>query len=629
MLTLDYCAKSLPQHKQAFSDFLEQADQQYALSTVGLHSSLVMEQFESAHQQVIIKLINSLMREKIMQLDGNLLILPKPELQQHTWRIDGLRCASNGEVLSMRRLCRVDQMQAVSCIELISPLTELFDSEKLEEFSLDLQQTWFNTALASAYRIIWGQQLTPNKQNFWHYISQLHRSNAYALLEQWAAIGHPSHPTDRSKPGLNLTQILAYSPDFNARVKLILAALRTDHLSADSVTKGEAITQDEIFHYWQKYFPQQMQAWQQQLVKQGLNIQDYLPIPIHPWQAKHSVPYLFSDELQQQKLVLFEQITIDTLPALSFRSMLPLADNAPCLKVPVAIKMTSAQRLLSTRSAHMGPRFSRLMQQLLQKLPHVAEHFSLQAEEIGVHYQSPNTVDDNIASHLAYICRQNACQLAKNGEIMIPAASLVARDPQNQPLWLSILQHQGNDDWSAAMTLLAQYSKVLCHGPLAFYLHTGIGLEVHQQNTVLVCDQQGEIKRSLTRDFGAFRVYLPQFATTDSALEFHHDNRLQTDDPAQARNRLVHAMFISQLGEFIKSLSCHYQRDQAQAWLIVRTAIDDLASSLVYQLDNDWLAQEINAFLNAPWPMKALMRMRLQAADSYLYFSVDNPLAKV
>ncbi len=269
------------------------------------------------------------------------------------------------------------------------------------------------------------------------------------------------------------------------------------------------------------------------------------------------------------------------------------------------------------------------MLQLLQKLPQVAKYFSLQAEEIGVHYQAPNKIDDKIASHLAYICRQNTCQLAKNGEIMIPAASLIARDPQNQPLWLSILQHQGNDDWSAAMVLLTQYSKVLCHGPLAFYLHTGIGLEIHQQNTVLVCDQQGNIKRSLTRDFGAFRVYLPQFATMDLALEFHHDNRLQTDDPAQARNRLVHAMFISQLGEFIKSLCCHYQRDQAQAWLIVRTAIDDLASSLVYQLDSDWLTQEINAFLNAPWPMKALMRMRLQAADSYLYFSVDNPLAKV
>ena len=88
-------------------------------------------------------------------------------------------------------------------------------------------------------------------------------------------------------------------------------------------------------------------------------------------------------------------------------------------------------------------------------------------------------------------------------------------------------------------------------------------------------------------------------------------------------------MFISQLGEFIKSLTCHYQHDEAQAWQVVKTAIDDTASALANQLDNNWLTQEISAFLNDPWPMKALMRMRLQTADSYLYFSVENPLAKV
>ena len=627
MLTLNYVI-SLAQQKQAFSAFLEQATQQQALSVVGLHVSLVMDQFDSAHEQVIIKLINSLLRENIMQLQGNLLILQRAMLEPKTWYIKELKCLSRGDVISMQQVLCAEQAQPISCIELISSLGELFNAKKLEEFGSDLQQTWFNTALAMAFRLLWGQKLNQPDQNFWHYISQLNTSNSYALLEQWAAVGHPSHPTDRSKPQLNLTQILAYSPDFNAQVKLILGALRTDHLSVDSMAKGETITSAEIRLYWQMYFPQQMQAWQQQLEKLELNEQDYLPIPVHPWQAKHSLPHLFYDELQQQKLVLFEQVTITTLPALSFRSMLPLISKAPCLKVPVAIKMTSAQRLLSTRSTHMGPRFSRLMNQLLQKLPHVAEHFSLQAEEIGLHYQSPNKRDDKIASHLSYICRQNVCNLAKDGEIMIPAASLLAPDPQGQPLWLSILQHQGNSDWPSALRLLTQYSNVLCQGPLAFYLHTGIGLEVHQQNTVLVCDQQGSIKRSITRDFGAFRVYLPQFSTMGLPLEFHHDNRLQTADPAQARNRLVHAMFISQLAEFIKSLSSYYQHDEVQAWQVVRTAIDEIASALTSQLDSHWLTQEINAFLNDPWPMKALMRMRLHTTDEYLYFSVENPLAK-
>lgn len=637
MLSINYSASSLTQHQETFISFLEETEQQEALTKKALQPSLVMTQFHIAHQQVIHKLINALLREQIMELQGNLLIWHGTGPQdKRVWRIDGLKCFSSGEVMSLEQVITFTQEKVISCIELIAPLSKLFNSIKFKEFRQDLQQTWFNTALALAYRLVWGKELDAKNQknkNLWHYLSQLNISQAYSFLEQWAAVGHPSHPTDRSKPDLDLSQILSYSPDFNANVNLILGALKTDHVSTDSMIKGEAISPTDIRIYWHEYFPSQMKIWQEELKKTGLNAQNYLPIPIHPWQAKYSLPTLFNNELQQKTLVLFENITIKTLPTLSFRSMLPLSNRAPCLKVPVAIKMTSAKRLLSVRSAHMGPRFSSLMKQLLNKLPQVEEYFSLQPEDIGLHYQSPTQPNDQLASHLSYICRQNACNSAKPDEIMLPAASLLAPDIQGKPLWLSILQHQGNEDWSAAMKQLAQYSKVLCHGPLAFYLHTGIGLEVHQQNTVLVCNQQGNIKRCLTRDFGAFRIYLPQFNTIGLPLEFHHDNRLQTKDPAQARNRLVHAMLISQLGEYIKSLINHYQLEskqaEAQAWRIVKESINSIVSSLTNQLDHQWLEQEKHALLNDPWPMKALMRMRLQSSDSYIYYSTDNPLEKV
>ena len=632
MLTLAKTVTSYTQHQQCFSTFLEQPTQQQLLAELAITPSAVIAEFAAAHQQVLVKLINALLREKIMCLQGSLLSIenqtPQPE---SSWRLIGCSTLINGEIIDLHKVINIEQQQACCCVELLLSLSALFSVDKLTAFKQDLQQTWFNSALALAYRTVWGEQLASEEHNFWQFLTQMNSAKAYVFLEQWAAVGHPSHPTDRSKPELTMAQIIAYSPDFNAQVALTLAALKSTHSSLDSMVNGEDIAEHEVRLYWQEYFPEAMAKWQQKLTRLGLNEQDYLPIPVHPWQAEQVLPTLFAKELQQQILVLLPQTTINTKPSLSFRSMLPLSAKAPCLKVPVAIKMTSALRLLSTRSAHMGPRFSTLMTQLLSKLPQVSQYFAIQGEELGLHYHAPNSNDDFKASNLAYICRQNANKLINAQEMIIPAASLVTPSMQNKPLWLSMLQRQGDDSWSAAQTLLSQYCKVLCQGPLAFYLHTGIALEVHQQNTLLVCTQHGQISRCITRDFGAFRVYLPQFMNTGLSMKFHHDNRLQTSDPQQARNRLVHAMFISQLGEFIKSLQLHYQQTvdlERQAWLIVKKEINYLAKMLAEQLDNTWLTQEIAAFLHAPWSMKALMRMRLQTGDEYIYTALANPLAK-
>ena len=632
MLTLAKNVTSYTQHQQRFIAFLEQPSQQQLLAELAITPAAVIAEFAAAHQQVLVKLINALLREKIMQLQGNLLSVanqsPQPD---NTWQLIGYSTLANGEINDLHKVINTKQQQVCCCVELLLSLSNLYREDKLTAFKQDLQQTWFNSALALAYKTTWREQLACKEQNFWQFLTQLDNAQAYIFLEQWAAVGHPSHPTDRSKPELTLAQIIAYSPDFNAQVALTLAALKSSHSSLDSMINGEEVTNQDIRLYWQEYFPEAMAKWRQQLTRLGLNEQDYLPIPVHPWQAEQVLPRLFAKELQQQILVILAQITITTRPSLSFRSMLPLSANAPCLKVPVAIKMTSALRLLSTRSAHMGPRFSKLMIQLLNKLPQVHQYLAIQGEVFGVHYHAAEAIDDFKASNLAYICRQNANTLIDAQEMIIPAASLVTPTVQNKPLWLSMLQQQGDESWSAAQTLLSQYCKVLCQGPLAFYLHTGIALEVHQQNTLLVCAQNGQIRRCITRDFGAFRVYFPQFKTTGLSVQFHHDNRLQTSDPEQARNRLVHAMFISQLGEFIKSLQQHYQQSidlERQAWLIVKKEINYVAQILAGQVDNTWLAQEITAFLHAPWSMKALMRMRLQTGDEYIYTTLANPLSK-
>lgn len=74
--------------------------------------------------------------------------------------------------------------------------------------------------------------------------------NPTSLLEQWGTPGHPRHPNYKTKLGLSASQVIAFSPEFEAKFPIVLCALHRQYAHVESLTGTP-----DYWDWWQGNFP--------------------------------------------------------------------------------------------------------------------------------------------------------------------------------------------------------------------------------------------------------------------------------------------------------------------------------------------------------------------------------------
>ncbi|MFI8432034.1 IucA/IucC family protein, partial [Pseudomonas sp. NPDC078863] len=236
-------------------------------------------------------------------------------------------------------------------------LTSPADLEVLNRLNVEIDDSFINDTLCLAFHEQWTLKLheSMNPLHQGNLLSHLKNSsgatNPTSVLEQWGTLGHPWHPNYKTKLGLNTEQVINYSPEFEARFPVLLCALHRQFAHVETLA-GTA----DYWQWWSKHFPQAAQQLTATLHAQGLEAGDYLPLPSHPWQARQELPQLFADAIGDKLLVLTDIVAFTAHPTMSFRTVLPEGRcDAPMVKLPVSLRLTSVQRTVSARSARMGP----------------------------------------------------------------------------------------------------------------------------------------------------------------------------------------------------------------------------------------------------------------------------------
>ena len=169
-------------------------------------------------------------------------------------------------------------------------------------------------------------------------------------LDQWGALeGHPFYPTWKAKPDLSAEDVAALSPEFGARVRVRIAALRKESAYVEKMPHVDSYSE-----WFSQNFPELWRDWAEELNQRGKSPEDWLPLPVHIWHLDHFVRREFASEIANG---IFDPDgpEVVTLPAMSFRTMLPDTQEArPFIKLPVAIWMTSEQRTLQAKSIHLS-----------------------------------------------------------------------------------------------------------------------------------------------------------------------------------------------------------------------------------------------------------------------------------
>lgn len=506
-------------------------------------------------------------------------------------------------------------------------LQEEFDEIKWQTFSQEINDHLRNALLMSYKNCHLNKQiaedsLRANTHNILTWLASREEiKDTTIFLEQWASRGHPYHPCSKTKLGFSSEDVINYSPEFYPEVPIILAAVHKEYMHIESMHLNADYGQ-----WFAEAFPDVWRGWCQEIQNRQLSVADYIPLPVHPWQANKKIPELFADLIEQRILLLFESVTILSSPTLSFRTLAPIAGvYTPYIKLPVAVQATSIFRTLSPATTENTPRISRLMQAILVKENYFRGSLNVVCELYGLHMKY---IPDEKAMHLTAIFRENPQAQLLTDEICIVVAALFEKSPITElSLFIELMHAAGVCDLEDAIDYFRQYADLVLGSYLDLYLKYGIALEGHQQNTLAVF-KHGQIVRFIARDFDGMYAHEESLLAQGFTLPVYPESTNLWKDIAYVRRSFLHSVYQLHLGELVLLLANHFQCEESIFWQEIR----DATLTRFYNLKEEMRASawhaEMNAILKEDWPCKALLRMRLQQRHTPggLYLKIVNPL---
>lgn len=591
-----------------------------------------------ARKRGLQRTLQALFRENLLHkehliIEGAIAWLPLWS-QQALLRFDGLHlgrisdCQLAGAISYYRTGVRPQAVPTASALLscVAASIAGQISPDDLQRLICELNNSTENDTLCLNYRRIWSARLIADFRSEQEcFVSALRHAkhiNSGLLLEQWGTLGHPWHPTFKTKLGLSADEVVALSPEFQATLQVPVAAIRSD--------KAHVTSADGSLDYrawFAETFPECWQKWLVSLKERQKNTEAWLPLPLHPYQASRLIPEKFASEISAGDLLLLPDVSFDATPTMSFRTVVPQgSQDLPHLKLPVSLRLTSVQRTVSPKSAVMGPRLTQLLTSILTHESGFGETLDVVAENVGVHFIDP-AGDDDRSRHLAILYRANP--MAKQSDVLfpVPVGSLFADSPFNgRPIVTDLIGLAYGDHAKGALGFFERYATTVLTAMLSAYLLYGIAFEAHQQNSFVMVNERYEPAQLLVRDFGDLRVHAPTLRRNGLELIPYRAGHTVFDNDEPVRDKLLHAVMLCHLTELVLLLSRTYNHPEESFWNVFRQEIEKVFDRLRPRTDPQRWATERHALLEGDWPAKSFLRMRLTNTSDDVHGSMPNPL---
>lgn len=381
----------------------------------------------------------------------------------------------------------------------------------------------------------------------------------FLAAEQALLLGHPLHPTPKSRDGLTTAEAAAYAPELRGGFPLHWFAVHTDLVTQDSTfgTSAADVLAD---------------------LSDGLvGPADHVLVPVHPWQAR---------DLAQRPGIraLLDVALVRDLgpggptwyPTSSVRTV--YRAGAPVmLKLSLGLRITNSRRENLRKELLRGIEVDRILRAGLAAELHAAHPgFDIVRDRAWLAVDAPRTTGPERAeSGLELVLRENPF----GGTDTVCVAGLVAERPGLGPSRLAGLVHglaarTGRTTDDIAHEWFTRYLDAVAAPVLWLDAHAGIALEAHQQNTLVVLDPDGWPAGGRYRDnqgyyFRASRTddlchRLPAAgAASDTVVDDH-----------VADERLAYYLGVNNLLGLVGALGAQRLADET---LLLRTLRDTLA----------------------------------------------------
>lgn len=436
--------------------------------------------------------------------------------------------------------------------------------------------------------------------------------DAFLDAEQALLLGHLNHPAPKSRDGVSETEAAVFSPELRGSFALHWFAADPSVVSHDAITTGQGMAGRDTV---------QLLA---ELAGGALDDGRVL-IPAHPWQARDLVH-------RPRVAALIESALLEPLGAsgpkwwaTSSVRTLYRPDTSVMLKLSLGLRITNSRRESTRTELRRGMEIDRLLDNGYADTTFTAHPgFTVTRDPAWLAVDEPGRSGGPEVTGLDVAVRE----VPEDIERLRCLVGLVAPRPGLGRSMLGELVHRLGDP----QRWVADYTDNVLVPMLHLYASTGIGLEAHQQNTLVRLDPDGNVVGAAFRDNQGYYLASSHLPAVLRLLGVDSSTLAVVDDDI-VDERLSYYLLRNQALAVVGALGVDGLADERDLLAVMaerlRAALPGLAEA---GPDGDRLARR---WLEAPsLPCKGNLLTRLHGIDEVVapldaqsvYLEAPNPL---
>ncbi|MDX3214036.1 IucA/IucC family siderophore biosynthesis protein [Streptomyces sp. ME02-6991-2B] len=424
----------------------------------------------------------------------------------------------------------------------------------------------------------------------------------FQSIETGMTEGHPGFVANNGRIGFGGDEFHRYAPEAAHPVRLVWLAAQRAHSTFTSCTDigYEGLIEQELGAAERERFAAVLTGL-------GLDPADYHLLPVHPWQWFHKLSVTFAGELAERRLVFLGEGEDEYLAQQSIRTFFNTSDPARhYVKTAISVLNMGFMRGLSAAYMEATPAINDWLARLIADddvlrgtgLSIIREHAA-----IGYRHRQYEAATDRYSPYrkmLAALWRESPVPSLAPGERLATMASLLHTDRAGRSLAAALVEQSGlaPEEWLRGY--LEAYLTPLLH---SFYAHD-LAFMPHGENTILVLDEAGAVRRAIFKDIAEEIVVMDPHADLPEAVQ-----RVRAEVPDHMK---LLSIFTDVFDCFFRYLAATLDEagtlPEEAFWRTVAGCVSDYRARVPHLT---WKFEKFDPFA-ATFPLSCLNRLQLR-----------------
>ncbi|GAA2272964.1 desferrioxamine E synthetase DesD [Streptomyces hawaiiensis] len=319
----------------------------------------------------------------------------------------------------------------------------------------------------------------------------------FQAIETGMTEGHPCFVANNGRLGFGIHEYLSYAPETASPVRLVWLAA---HRSRAAFTAGVGIEYESFLR--EELGAETVERFHGVLRDQDLDPDDYLLIPVHPWQWWNKLSVTFAAEVARRHLVCLGEGDDEYLAQQSIRTFFNrTSPEKHYVKTALSVINMGFMRGLSAAYMEATPAINDWLAQLIEGDPVLrSTGLSIIRERVAVGYRhlEYERATDRYSPYrkmLAALWRESPVPSLNEGESLATMASLVHVDHEGASVAGALIEQSGLAPKEWLRRYLQAYFTPLLH---SFYAYDLVFMP-HGENVILVL-KDGVVQRAIYKD---------------------------------------------------------------------------------------------------------------------------------